>query len=49
MTAEVLDCGLKLKVIYPPSYKEVEMVSTYHQLPPKGDQKEHEFTESDLV
>ncbi len=30
LTLEVLDCGLKLKVIYPSSYKDVEMVSTLH-------------------
>ena len=30
LTLEVQDCGLKFKVIYPSSYKDVEMVSTLH-------------------
>lgn len=29
LTVEVLDCGLKLKVVYPSMYKDLEMVSTF--------------------
>ena len=49
MSAEVSDCGLKLKIIYPPAYENVEMVSTCSATTPRGVQIEHIFSESDMV
>lgn len=41
LTLQVTDCGLRIKVIYPPSYKNVELVSTFDQKPPHGNLKEY--------